>query len=233
MTAKPSIRILAAKMLVTTCFFAAATSGIAATNGNYKDWTWLEIEGGAVASTDSSKYSETGVGVAFFADQDCNPRLLYSIQIPDGTEVTEGPVDIRFQMRIDEREILNIDPGSTFGMVTKADGETDWYHYTMAIPPALLKDLVHGYTMRVREIGSDITDRFSLLGSARAMRDAYQVCEREVGHSNDPDLKYFSADANGERGERKESDPDRDYFESSQANERRPMDKDGDRAFFE
>ena len=224
---------LTRKVFLPCLLLSAGTVSMAATSEFHKDWSWLDLTTGAVASTESKKYSDVNLAIVFYANSNCQPLLMYSQPIPDGTEVTEGPIDSAYQIRVDKKPVWDVPEGSVDGAVVEAEGESDWYHYVMSIPSKLLRELVQGYTIRVKEAGSDVTDRFSLHGSARAIRSAYQICERTAGRSSDPDLQYFSAGNNATGSTQETEDSDRGYFESEQRPEKRPGNKDDDRDFFD
>lgn len=232
MNAIHNTRVMASKLFLACLLASTGSVSMAATSAVHKDWSWLDGTPTTIASTSSVKYGGITLAITFNANANCEPVLNYAQLVPDGTDVTEGAIDSAYQIRIDKRPIWDVPNGGVLGSVIPSEGDSDWYNYGMLIPSKLLRELVQGYTIRVKEVGSDVTDRFSLHGSARAIRSAYQMCEKQAGQSDDPDLQYFGVRGGASESSQEKPESDRDYFQSSKKSEKRPGDKDNDRSFF-
>jgi hypothetical protein len=186
----------------------------AQTTGQHHNWSWTNFDNGGATSTISTKYgSKIKLLVAFDARKDCSPVIFYSQSADSLKErLPEGSLNLGFRVRIDNRPLWQVNKGEAVGFYVKDSSQrTTSYHIALPVNTKFVVDLLQGSTLRILRMDNNFTDRFSLKGSAVALRNAYAMCSAVNQHITDPDLRYF--DANPPPTQRpKSQDPDRAYF---------------------
>ena len=180
----------------------------------HHDWAWTSLNGGGATSTYSQKYgSAIELIVVFDATQGCSPIMFYTQSVDSLRErLPEGPLNLEFHARIDGRPLWQIKKGEAEGFYYRdSAGNVTNYYIGLPVNIKFVVDLLQGSTLRVLRIDNNFTDRFSLKGSAVALRSAYALCEKTTKRSADPDLRYFETQPQ-RPSKPGNQDPDRSYF---------------------
>lgn len=182
--------------------------------GQHHNWSWSNFDNGGATTTISTKYgSKIKLLVAFDARDDCSPVIFYS-QSADSLKapLPEGALNLEFRVRIDNRPLWQVKKGEAVGFYVKDSSQRiTSYHIALPVNTKFVVDLLQGSTLRVLRMDNNFTDRFSLKGSAVALRNAYAMCSAINQQTNDPDLRYFDANPPPVQIP-KSRDPDRAYF---------------------
>jgi hypothetical protein len=179
------------------------------------DWAWRILTESAAVMSYSQKYgSQTQLLVIFSLSDNCLPTLFYSqIETIDNPKKPEGPFQGGFQARIDNKAPWNINPGDATAFYSEpTDQRTRDYTIALNVKGDLVLELAYGQTFRILRTDTGGTDRFSLLGSAAAIRNAYRACKNLLDKSN-PDLQYFrQRPPQKKKAPTQTQDPDRQFF---------------------
>lgn len=184
-------------------------------SGQHRNWSWDKFTDGGAASTNSTKYgSAIQWQVAFDARDECNPVIFYRQSADTLKErLKEGPLSIELRVRIDRRAPWQVNSGEATGFYVKdTDGRVTSYYIGLPVNTKFVVDILEGYTLRVLRVDNGFTDRFSLRGSAVALRKAYALCSALNQKPADPDLRYFDVQPPSPEVRPKSQDPDRAYF---------------------
>ncbi len=180
------------------------------------DWNWRVFSKDTGAMTYSQKYGQRiQLLIMFGVSSKCAPTLFYSeSESIRASKKTEGPFQGGFQARIDTRAPWRVNPGDAHGFYSSATS-ADTHNYVIAlnVKENLVLELAYGQTFRILRTDTGDTDRFSLLGSAAAISNAFQACEQLRGRSNNPDLQYFNQSPPQQRQAPPQTqDSDRQFF---------------------
>jgi hypothetical protein len=144
------------------------------------------------------------------------PTLFYSqTQSIRDSKKAVGAFQGGFQARIDTRAPWSVKPGDANAFYSSVkSGETIDYVISLNVKEKLILELAYGQTFRILRTDTGDTDRFSLLGSAAAIGNAFQACEQQLGRSSNPDLQYFNQERPQQQRQAppKTQDSDRQFF---------------------
>jgi hypothetical protein len=204
------------RFVVTMLLLCVPLSSIAQSQqlNRHHNWFWAKLDEGGAASTVSQKYgSDIELLVAFDSTQGCSPIMFYKQSVDSLRErLPEGPLNLEFHARIDSRPLWQIKKGEAQGFYSRdSAGNVTDYYIGLPVNVKFVVDLLQGSTLRVLRVDNSFTDRFSLKGSAVALRSAYALCEKNTQRSADPDLRYFETQPQRPSKPRNQ-DPDRSYF---------------------
>ncbi len=206
-----------ASALTCLALLGALQPGKSWANQAFKNWAWSTLDDGAFAQTMSTKQGNSAeIWILFFASMECMPQIAYAQSIPKNhTGWTEGPVQLTYQLRVDQYPVWTIPKNTVTGKYIRLQGGNfDYYVMTMDLPVKMLSEIVKGNALRLMRDDNAATDRFSLSGSAFTLRSAYRYCGSIAGPNNDPDLKYFNQGGSNSSPPTPSNskDPDRAYF---------------------
>lgn len=183
---------------------------------NSGDWAWRVLTESTAVMSYSQKYgSQTKLLIIFSASDKCSPTLYYAqTEAINAPQKQVGTFQGGFQARIDKKAPWVINPGEANAFYSEpADGRTHDYTIALNVKGDLVLELAYGQTFRILRTGTNETDRFSLRGSAAAIRSAYFACEKLLNRSN-PDLQYFNRTPPQQRqAPTQTQDSDRQFFQ--------------------
>jgi len=208
---KAFVQFVVASFLLCVSFSSIAQNQQLNTHHN---WVWTKLNEGGATSTYSQKYgSAIELIVIFDATQGCSPFMFYTQSVDSLKErLPEGQLNLELQARIDSRPLWQVKKGQAQGFYKRdSAGKMTTYYIGLPVNVKFVVDILQGSTLRILRVDNGFTDRFSLKGSAVALRNAYALCEKTTQRSADPDLRYFETQPQ-RPSEPKNQDSDRAYF---------------------
>jgi len=211
------IKLYSRAMLFALLFSACST--VFAQSGSHHDWIWWKTESGGAVITVSKKYGTDITLRIFFGTeiygtkQGCSPVIMYSQNVDSLRErLPKGPINVEFQARIDNRPLWQVKKGEAVGIYSDGvAGQAAQFHIMLPVNVEFVVDILEGSTLRFLRVDNGFTDRFSLKGSAVALRNAYALCDKTAQNKTDPDLRYFEVEPQ-RPSKPKNQDPDRGFF---------------------
>ena len=153
-----------------------------------------DIDDGYMASQASENHSNTTLSVYFYMEQSCKPMLV-KLSVHDNV-LEEGSMDDSMKFRVD-RGAVNIVQGKYSQSSFKHNGNT--YYRTLLggmITAKQLNEISSGTKIIVRDVDEELgTDRYTLIGSSRAISNARELCLKDMGKEwgNSPTSNEWSA----------------------------------------
>ena len=140
------------------------------------DYIWQSGTDGeaAYAFVPSERFKQTTLAVFVEKSRDCNLRLAVMTELgpnQDPDEIYVG--DISARMKIDRNTIWTNEKANTF---QGHNQERVFFDTLTMLDGKLLGEMLQGNSMIV-QVGSQATDKFSLMGFTKAVNKAVEICE--------------------------------------------------------
>lgn len=171
-----------------------------------KNWASHSTNFGALAQTQSEKYADTYLNIAFYEDDRCEAMINYTQSAPEPDKrVPVGPTTAKIHLRIDKLEPWVVEAGNAnITNELSASGTRALLSIHFSVPLEFLAELASGEKLRMKYDANESTGRFDLAGSSVSIKQSLQFCLNKMGDSDD---SYFSSGKNT-----KEGDEDKSYF---------------------
>ena len=142
--------------------------------------TYDEIDDGYFASQSSETFSNTTLSIYFYMSQSCNP-LLVKLAVHDDV-LDEGSEADNLKFRVDKGAV-HIVQGKYSHSSFMFEGRK-FYRSMLGgkITSAQLNEIMSGTKIIVRDVDEELgTDRYTLMGSSRAISNARAFCLKDMG----------------------------------------------------